>query len=344
MGNKSVKEKNQLLTDQAKRSQGVQNELNEFGRQDRGYQTGVRDFVTDQYKNLFSGIGSEGSSSGGGGGGGGGSFSGIKALPTTSLNFADPRMNEAMEGFREFSKTGGFTDPQAQDFRARATSTLPSFFEGLKTQLGAANRAAGGNIGFNSQMAKLAREKAFGSNQVASDAEANLQDQIRSNRFKGLEGVGRHDTELMDRLSSVEKSRNEELLRQNQDARNEQLRQEAAEREFAAQQAAAANSRRASSDDDFRRQMAILGELRGVRGEQGTDLDYFRTGGQFGSQATQNIGSRETEPGFFDRLGQIAAPVASAFAGGFGGGIGSGIRDPRKKVDFGDLRGEGGLF
>lgn len=308
MGNKSVKQKNNLLTEQAKRSQNIQDELIGFGQQDRNYNTGTRDFVTDQYKRLLSGYDED---SGGGGGGGGGGFS-----PTpysgVQLNYADPRMNESMEGYREFAKTGGFNPEQMADYRARGTATIPSFFEGLKTQLSAANRASGGNVGFNSQMAKLARESAYGAQRAAIDTEAGLQDQIRGNRFRGLEGVTRNDTEFMDRGTSVEDKRNQEILRRDAENKAEIARQDAA------RASAAAGSRRAS-EDAFREKMAILDSMRELRGESGSDLPYYQAGGAFGGQATQNLGARETEPGFWDRATGLIGNAANAAVGAFTG-------------------------
>lgn len=284
-----------MLEPQTQRANTFSDQMNRFGTEDRQLGNQVRQDVYNKYNDLYSGLGQDGGS----GGGGGPAYS--------ALNWKDARMNEAMPGYRDFANTGGFDTGQMQDYRSRATSTLPAIYEGLKGDLGRLNAASGGqNVGFNSQMAKLAREAGYGGQRVATDAEAGLQDMIRKNKMLGLEGVGKYDTEFMGNEQRVEGLRNQEIANAN------------------ARAASNAANARAGSDADFRNKMAILGEMRGLRGESGSDLPYFDRDLAGQRQALGTIGARQNEGGFMDTLGKVANTglgVAGAFMGpsGFGG-------------------------
>lgn len=312
MGDKGTKKTNKMLETQTNKANTYADKLGGAGDQERQFQTGLRSDILNKYNDLYSGVGSDS-----GGGGGGYTSPAISTLPTTKLTYADPRFNEAREGFKNFADTGGFTPGESADFRARGTATLPAFYEGLKTQMGAANRAAGGNVGFNSQMSKLAREQAYGGQRVASETEADLADRIRSGKEYGLSGVSSLDESKIGRETDVEKERNAEQLRQNEEARNEQLRQE----QYAQQSAANANAgRNRNAERDFSERMAILDAQRGLRGEQGTDLPYYNqelAGINSGTNATAN---RVQEQSWVDSatglIGAIAPAAAAAFTGG----------------------------
>lgn len=302
MGNKSQQKKNKLIDTAGSQAQAQSKQLGGYGAEDRAYSTSARDDINSKYNDLYSGL-----DSGDGGGGGG-----------YTPSFADARENEAMEGYRNFANTGGFDTNQMQDFRGRATSTLPSFYSTLQDQMENQNRQSGGyNVGYNAQTAKLARDKAYGANQVSMDAEAGLQDQIRNNKFKGLEGVGQYDTEFMNNQRQVEAARQ-------------------------AAAGAASSRQRNSADDNFRNRMAILSEQRGLRGEAGSDLPYWElqqgaTGQQLGA-----ANAREVEKSGWDKAGSIAKTVGRGVAAFYSGGLSEGALGLAKK--FGSKGGSTAAF
>lgn len=283
-------------------NQGFGDELRGYGQEDRSYQTGQRGKITDAYWDLYNGGEDDGS-----GGGGGGGFT-----PT----IADARMNEAMPFYRDAMNTGLFSEQDKNDWRARTALSNDSTFAGLKRSLdqGAAIRG-GGYAGYNSQLAALGRDKAREMEAARLNSEGTLQSQIRDNRFRGGEGVGKYDTEFMGNERMVEGMRN-------------------------AAGAAAAGRASAGADDDFRRKMSILGAMRDLRGESGSDLPYFSmTGNQYGRLAA-NPETAGTP--WYGTAGDIAQGAASAYVGGGGGGALSGIAGLLKKKPKGLSYGDSG--
>lgn len=288
MGNSGAKKTNQLLEQQRNRYiNPFGDEMRGYGREERGYGTGTRDWITSRYQDLYNTLGESGD------GGGGGGFS-----PTIS----DARMNEAMPFYREAMSTGLFSPEQINDFRARIGMQNASTFGGLQRQLAeGANIRGGGFAGYSGQRALLARDRARELERARVEGELGLQNEIRGNRFRGGEGVGKYDTEYMNNLRMVENMRN--------------------------QAGASAAARRGSAaDDEFRRRMSILGELRGLRGEQGTDLPYFGLAGREYGEGLNAINSRREETPWWKEVAGVAAPIAGAF---FGGGV---PKLPKKKV------------
>lgn len=279
MGNSGAKRTNKLLEDQrGSYINPLGRRLEGYGAEDRDYQTGQRGRITDEYWNLYNGLGEDGS------GGGGGGFS-----PT----IADARMNEAMPFYREAMNTGLFSDADRNDWRNRQALSSASIFGGLRQSLNeAANIRGGGFAGYNSSLAKLSRDKAREIEAGRLGAEASLQGQIRDNRFRGGEGVGKYDTEFMNNQRMVEGMRNS---------------------------AGAAGAARRG--DDFRERMSILSELRQLRGESGSDLPYLQLAGrQYDSGLNAINARREEVPAWQQAVGALGglAGAAAPFLGGGG--------------------------
>lgn len=266
MGNRGARETNRMLREQTAAANRFAQQMGGYGAEDRAYGTRTREDIDRLYQELYGQAGEMG-----GGGGGGPAY--------TALQYADPRENEAMAFYRQLQQTGGWSTPEMQDFRARATSTMPSFFEGLRNQL-SAQQAGGGSVGYSSQMAKLARDASRGAADVQLGAETDLAERIRSGRERGAGGVERLDEALIGRQMQVERERLQE------------------QRNAQAAASAAAGRRRTAADEAFRNRMAILGERRGLRGESGSDLPYFDRQLAGMGQATGTIGARVPEQSF----------------------------------------------
>ncbi len=103
MGNKAVQHKNQLLETYGTKQGGIADSERNFGQ-------GLRTDVLGKYDDLYSGIGDR--------------YSGGGYVP----QYADAKQNEYAGDYRNWADTGGFDTGQMQDYRARATSTLTSFY------------------------------------------------------------------------------------------------------------------------------------------------------------------------------------------------------------------------
>jgi hypothetical protein len=207
-----------------------------------------------------------------------------------------------MAGYRNLRDTGGWDPQQMADFRARASSGDKGFFEGLRNQLSAA-QAGGGSVGYGSQMSKLARDSGRSLAESQLNAESDLQSQIRAAKERGLGGVERLDESMIGREGTVEDKRNQELLRRLA-ARNANI----------AGGNAAAGRRAGAANDAFREKMSVLGELRGLRGEGGSDLAYADRQLAGLGQAAGTVSNRVNEPGFFDRAMQLGGMALGAAA------------------------------
>lgn len=88
---------------------------------------------------------------------------------------------------REWADTGGYTPEMDANYRARATSVIPSFYSALQDDLGRQNVATGGfNPGFTSQMASLARERSRAGTDAAREAEADIDTRRHAGQLEGM--------------------------------------------------------------------------------------------------------------------------------------------------------------
>lgn len=271
MGNGGAKKTNEILEDQRGRSNKLADTMSGYGSEDRAYNTGTRDYVTDQYKALLDGMGS------GGYGGGGGGFT--------------PRDNAAFSTYNSWMKNGGFDPKQTNDFRARSEGVIPSFYEGVKGEMDqAANIRGGGYSGYDGQIAKLTRDKA----QAAESGRLNSEVELSGMKRKGIQwGAG-----------GVER-----LDREKQNAER-----------------SAAAGRASAGEGMFRDKMGILGELRELRGEGGSDLGYYDRAGANTNAGTSAAGMRVPEKSWMDSavgaIGGLAGAAAPFLTGGMGGKLG----------------------
>lgn len=299
MGDRGQKKTNKMLEQQTQRANQFADVMGQRGAEDRGYSTGSRGKIDEAYWNLFNQTGEGG---GGGGGGGGPAYQ--------MATFKDPRENEAQAMYREWAKSGGLTDPQHADIITQGASSVPGLFSMLRRNI----QASPGNF---SQMQALARDEG------RAGAEATLNARIAADRMRregqqwGGTGLERTDESLIGRQMQVERERIGE--------------------QKAAQAAAAASAARgrAGADDAFRNRMAILGELRGLRGEGGSDLAYADRQLAGMRHGADTVSSRVQEQSLLDKIGQganIAGGLASAFVSPMGG-----FSNPFKKKPAGDV-------
>jgi hypothetical protein len=280
----------------------------EQGRGAEAYQygTGIRDYVTNKYKAMLEGMGAPGAGGGGGGGGGDKELQGLKGDWQTirRLGATSADQLNRLRGFgvpEEFARTGGYSDQDRTNFRLQSTESVPGFWDAARRNLASRAAVTGGyGPGFDAGNLALMREQSRGAASAALGAENTLQENIRGNRKWGAEqGAGNerfifgNQTEALKKLETM---RNAAIARGN---------------------AAAARS--------FSEQMAILGQLRDLRGETGAEVDYDKlamSGYGGGLQSGQSYAQANPNVSIWDRVAQLggaAAGVMGAF-GAMGGG------------------------
>ncbi len=303
-----------------------------YGEEAYGYGKGVRDFVTDQYKALLTpGEGSVG----GGGGGYTPDTSSLSNYESWFKNIGDtgattPEQLENLRGygvFKEFANTGGFSGADQANFRARGLSGVPSLYEGMRRDLGNRMAVSGGyGPGFDYAGSQLARDRARSIADTNLGVETNLANMIREGRKWGASSGSGAEQNILDRqMQATGQASN---LAQS----------------IASQRAAAAAASRSGSQEDFRNRMAILGELRGLRGETGAEMDYgqMELGGYggFGDAAYRGQGTfnaTQQKPTLTEKIGGVVGGL-SGLAGGVGGLL-SGFGGSKKKPSPGPWAG-----
>lgn len=201
----------------------------EIAEDEYARRTAARERIEGEYWGLYNSIdpremrGGDGRSSGGGGGRGGGYTQpsltnpyGTQVDPYEGqvdpygnltdpyANLTDPyqhvRGNEGMEGYREFSRTGGWSPEQVAQAQSTSTAAGRGIYSGLSNAL---RRSAAGSGGSASGLAGLARQGAYGANESNTNAMLGINQSIRSGRLAGLAGLSNLDTELLDRQEAA---------------------------------------------------------------------------------------------------------------------------------------------
>ena len=232
MGNKEGKKTNTLIDQERNRQLRESEEAKAVLQPNRdteyGWSQGLRGDIESGYKGLISGEGVAGYSggvTGSGGGGGGGGF----AAPKLKL---DPRyaaleagykplaqgINKALPGYEEFAttggitdemrdrirglglfdeytKTGGYSDADIANTRARGIAPISAFYGNLKNEMQRRNNATGGyGVGFDTASARSARDAAISGANAARDTELGINEQVRQNKFQGAQALSGAET------------------------------------------------------------------------------------------------------------------------------------------------------
>lgn len=109
---------------------------------------------------------------GGGGGGGGG---------------PNP---EALAGFSEFAKTGGFSPEDLANIRARAISPVRATYANAEREVNRQRAIQGGySPGFGVLQSRMAREQGQTAADAAENAEASIAQMVQQGRLQGLHGL-----------------------------------------------------------------------------------------------------------------------------------------------------------
>ena len=93
------------------------------------------------------------------------------------------------ENYANWERTGGYTESDKQNIRDRATSTIPSFYAGVKDEIARRNALSGGYApGYSSSVRALSRDSARGTADAARSAELGISDRVRAGQQYGLTG------------------------------------------------------------------------------------------------------------------------------------------------------------
>ena len=97
---------------------------------------------------------------------------------------------EVMSGYRDFSKTGGFSPMDISNMRSRAVSPVRAVYANAMQNVERQRALQGGySPGFGALQSRMARERSSGTSDAAINAEAELAGQIQQGKLAGLSGM-----------------------------------------------------------------------------------------------------------------------------------------------------------
>jgi len=108
--------------------------------------------------------------------------------------------------FDEFAKTGGLSDADVTNLRARGTSTIPSYYDAVRNQFQNQNRIQGGtNPSYGSSMGRIARDQSRGASEAALGTELGITQQRNAGRQWGAGQMSDAERALADLTSANKK-------------------------------------------------------------------------------------------------------------------------------------------
>jgi hypothetical protein len=104
--------------------------------------------------------------------------------------------------YDEFSKTGGYSDQDVANARARGSSGVPALYGRVRDEASRLGRVqGGGGPGQAALMSRLARDQSRGITEASRETELGIKDAVNKGRQWGTEGVSRSEGSLQDLLS-----------------------------------------------------------------------------------------------------------------------------------------------
>jgi hypothetical protein len=172
MGNKSAKKTNQMLEEQTRRTQDIQDIAGQRSGEIYGAGRGDIDWARGNLKSMYDALGA-----GGGDGGGGGPAFEAMEFNSSTLPFYLQMMNE-----------GGYSEADKANILSYATGPITGMFEGLRRNL--QSMASGRGIpAYGSGLSRLARDQAYAGGEMAKGVAADLAEKILASRFQGASGA-----------------------------------------------------------------------------------------------------------------------------------------------------------
>lgn len=187
MGNKEAKNNNKLVDQERQRGidehKKTMSYLQPERQETKQWSDAARDDIYGGYKKFADGSAFANGAGGSGGGGGGYAAYNPEMLKLTGT------LEDAKGRYKNFADTGGYTEDDKNNIRARAISPISGFYDGLQRDMSHMRTAGqGSNIGFGESLQRMAREKARMSADVARDADLNIMDRVNAGKQYGLTG------------------------------------------------------------------------------------------------------------------------------------------------------------
>lgn len=174
MGSGGAKKTNEMLGEETRRAQGLQDIAAQRSADIYGAGRGDIDWARGELKGLYSGLGADG---GGGGGGGGVGFD-----PMEWESKAEPFYGGIME-----SATGIYTPEQLAAMESAGSDASTAAYEGIARDL--ASERAGRGLGYGAGTSGIMRDNAYNIGRMAVQNKADIADKIASSRMAGAEGL-----------------------------------------------------------------------------------------------------------------------------------------------------------
>jgi hypothetical protein len=115
----------------------------------------------------------------------------------TGPNFGQGLLSPGLSGYHDFATTGGFSEQDKANYRARAIAPTRAIYSLAQDELKRARNLSGGYMpNFAPAQAKMAREMAYTIGDQNVNAEASLADAVRSGRLAGLQGYSQLGSEI----------------------------------------------------------------------------------------------------------------------------------------------------
>jgi hypothetical protein len=120
-------------------------------------------------------------------------LTGQNSMFLNNYNAANARQwqdyGDIMGQYDEFAKTGGYSDEDKSNLRARAVAPIRSAYAGANREVDRNLARQGGFVpGFNAAKAKLARESSYAMSDASTNAEAALAQMINEGKRFGVSG------------------------------------------------------------------------------------------------------------------------------------------------------------
>lgn len=273
--------------------------------------------------------------------------------------------------FDEYARTGGVSDQDKANIRARGNSGIPAFYGQVREEAGRLGRVqGGGGPGQAALMSRLSRDASRGAQEASlktegglfdvinegrqwgtkglSDAESNLQDLLTRNKLAGMSGVADATTGMANSIGNIRSGAanaaagnetNWQGLKTSNELAGtrglEGMAEAAASRGLQASAMSSADARwRASFLAD--NMLAGAGGLRGLRTDVPGEVALYDRN-RLESRDTWNAGmsAMPRDQGWGRDMLNAAATGAGAYFGGGGGisGMGGGYKIPANETD-----------
>lgn len=201
----------------------LENEGASMGREMAGNYTNAVGRDTETYKNTMQGFQDYSKNANF-------SYKPVSATRPKELDEGYGYLREAMPGYRDFAKTGGYSDQDIQELRARGTSPIRAAYGNTMMEMDRA-RSLGGNGGAPNYIAAVGRAQREMPGQMAdamTGVNAELANSIRQGKLSGLAGMSGIGS-TMGGLSSDEANRilQGDLANQNADLQTQGMKDSA---------------------------------------------------------------------------------------------------------------------